>query len=189
MLIWWTPLAAGCLVIEANSLRRTFQRRQNVPRVPPWSHPWTIAAAGVLALCLAGTPLGVEMMTGRRPRLAQSVSAQTPIAAVDWLRQHPPAGQVFNTFEWGDYLVWNGPPNIQVFVTSQAHLVPREVWGDYMAVIEVAPDWNAILNRSRVETVLLDKKERGALIAALMRERRWVRAFDDDVATIFTRHR
>ena len=30
------------------------------------------------------------------------------------------AGLVFNVFEWGDYLLWAGPPDVKVIVTSQA---------------------------------------------------------------------
>jgi hypothetical protein len=105
----------------------------------------------------------------------------------EWLRKNPPAGQVFNTYEWGDYLIWAGPPNFSVFVTSQAHLVPPDVWRDYLAVIRVASGWEAILDKYGVETIVVDTLRRGRLIGALRKEEGWSVAFENDVAVVFER--
>ena len=87
-----------------------------------------------------------------------------------WLRDHPPAGLVFNVFEWGDYLLWAGPPDVKVFVTSQAHLVPRDIWRDYLSVINQSSGWNEVFDRYGVQTLLLDKADRGSLIYNLREE-------------------
>jgi hypothetical protein len=129
----------------------------------------------------------MKVLFGRSTDFERCVSMQTPVAAVRWLREHPPTGQLFNTYEWGDFLVWAGPRNVKVFVTSQAHLVPREVWRDYMAVSDVSPGWEEILDRYRVENVLIDKEGRRALISHLKADQRWQRAYDDEIAVVFTR--
>src|SRR5262249_31607388 len=100
---------------------------------------------------------------------------------------HPPAGQMFNPYDWGDYLVWAGPANVPVFITSQAHLVPRSVWNDYITVIRVSPGWREILDRYEVQTVIADKRRRSKLIAALKRHRDWRQVYDDPLAVIFVR--
>jgi hypothetical protein len=127
------------------------------------------------------------LVTGRIPELKQCVTSQTPVDATEWLREHSPVGQVFNTYEWGDYLVWAGPPNLPVFVTSQAHLVFPEIWRDYLAVIRVASGWEKILDTYGVETVVVDKLGRVALIRKLRNDTRWSVAFEDDVAVVFVR--
>jgi len=106
---------------------------------------------------------------------------------VTWLREHPPAGLVFNVFEWGDYLLWAGPPDVKVFVTSQAHLVPREIWRDYLSVINMSSGWTEAFDRYDVQVLLLDKAERGDLIYSLRENKQWKRSFEDDLAVIFTR--
>jgi hypothetical protein len=187
MLIWWTPIAAGCFVIHANAAWRTFRPLQKPRLVMPRSRNWALLAIGLASLVFAATPFGGQVLFGRSTNFERCVSTQTPVAAVRWLREHPPAGQLFNTYEWGDYIVWDGPRNVKVFVTSQAHLVPRQVWLDYMAVNDVSPGWQEILDRYRVVTVLIDKQGRKALISHLKADNRWQPVYDDDLAVVFTR--
>ena len=81
---------------------------------------------------------------------------------------------VFNTYEWGDYLQWAGPKNLQLFVNSHAHLVPREVWMAYMQVIEMRSGWEETLDRYGVNTVAIDLLNREALIKKLKEDDRWL---------------
>lgn len=185
MILWWAPVATGCFVVQAHAAWRRFRPSRNVSWSSPRSKIWTAAAAALAIVTFATTPFGLRLFVGRAPELKSSVSEQTPVAATAWLTENHPVGQVFNTYEWGDYLVWAGPPNIPVFVTSQAHLVPREVWRDYLAVVSVADGWEKLLDRYHVETVVVDKLKRSALIARLRISRAWAVVFEDDVAVIF----
>jgi hypothetical protein len=119
--------------------------------------------------------------------LRQNVSPLTPIDAVAWLHQHPPQGQVFNTYEWGDYLLWAGPPDLRVFVASHAHLVPRGVWTDYMRVSETFTGWEAALDRYDVTTVIVDRRGRAVLVTLLRRDADWDVVYEDPIAVIFSR--
>jgi len=187
MVLWWAPLAAVSFAIHAHALLRQFYpvtRRLGRSRR---AIGWTIAAVALAAISLASTPLGQHFLFGRPIQLEAVVSAQTPVAATRWLSGRPPARQIFNIYEWGDYLVWAGPPDVPVFVTSQAHLIPRAVWRDYMSVIGVSPGWQEILDRYEVDLVLVDKRRRRPLIDALMKEGGWKRVYEDGTAVIFTR--
>jgi hypothetical protein len=187
MLIWWTPIAAGCFVIHARAAWCRFHPLQKRRIVAARSGIWTLLAIGLACLSFAATPFGGQALFGRSTSFERCVSTQTPVAAVRWLRENPPAGQLFNTYEWGDYIVWAGPRKVKVFVTSQAHLVPRQIWRDYMAVNDVSPGWQEILDRYRIETILIDKEGRQALISHLNANQHWQRIYDDDLAVIFTR--
>jgi hypothetical protein len=187
MLIWWAPVAAGCLVIHANSVWRSFRPLARSRGVARRSLSFTLVAVGLACLIAAATPLGRQALFGRETLFEQCVSRETPVAAVRWLGEHPQRGQIYNTYEWGDYLVWAGPRDVEVFVTSQAHLVPTEVWRDYLTVSDVSPGWQDILDRYRVETILIDKEGRQALISHLRADRRWQRNYDDEIAVIFMR--
>jgi hypothetical protein len=185
MLIWWTPVAAHALAIHAHETWRRFLPTVNAAPVRPPSALWSAAALGIGLVSIVTTPLGARILTGKEPELARSVSPQTPLGATEWLKEHPPEGQVFNIYEWGDYLVWAGPPRLKVFVTSQAHLVPHDVWRDYLAVIRQQSGWEEILDRYSVTTVVLDKPRREALIAKLRKNGAWSVVFEDEVAVIF----
>jgi hypothetical protein len=187
MLIWWTPIAAGCFVIHANAAWRRFRPTQKHCLVVPRSRNWALLAIGLASFFFAATPFGGQVLFGQSTSFERCVSTQTPVAAVRWLREHPPLGQLFNTYEWGDYIVWAGPRKVKVFVTSQAHLVPRQVWLDYMAVNDVSAGWQEIVDRYRVETILIDKEGRSALISHLKADNRWLQTYEDDLAVVFTR--
>jgi hypothetical protein len=215
MLIWWTPIAGGCFVIHAQAAWRRFfplgslLKKATVPldnanlldkahllerdisliqeAASVRSGKWTVVTVGLAWIFFAWTPFGIHVLHGRVRGIKDSVSRATPVAAVAWLREHPPAGLVFNVFEWGDYLIWAGPPDVKVFVTSHAHLVPREIWRDYLSVINLSSGWNDVFDRYDVQTLVLDKSERGALISNLRENKQWKRSFEDELAVIFTR--
>jgi hypothetical protein len=187
MLIWWTPVAAGCFVIHAHAAWRRVHPRTAGATASVRSGKWSVVTVGLAWIFFSWTPFGMQVLHGRVRGIKDSVSRDTPVAAVAWLREHPPAGLVFNIFEWGDYLIWAGPPDVKVFVTSQAHLVPRDVWRDYLAVINLSSGWNEVFDRYDVQTLVLDKSERGALISNLKENKQWKRSFEDDLAVVFTR--
>ena len=96
---------------------------------------WTLASISVVALCLSAAPIFSQQVGGSEVGFESRLSRETPVAAVAYLQSHPPQGQVFNTFEWGDYLLWAGPESVEVFVASHVHLVPVDVWQDYLDVV------------------------------------------------------
>lgn len=188
MIVWWAPLVAvSCARHALAAWGRLRPISRHAAGRSQRTVSWMVAAIVVAATSLVVTPLGMQVLSGRECGLDEAVSAQTPVAATAWLRAHPPAGQVFNSYAWGDYLIWAGPPNVPVFVTSQAHLVPPPVWRDYMSVIGLSPRWRDILDEYGVQVVLIDQRRRERLVERLDQDRHWHRAYADRIAVIFTR--
>jgi len=190
MIIWWAPVASYYLAIHAAAIWKRYRRRQRVAESSaerPVSLAWTLAT--VITVCgVAGvSPLGVALLNGSQPDARKSLSPQTPLAAADYLNAHPPQGQIFNTYEWGDYLLWAGPKGLRVFVASHAHLIPTEVWQDYLRVISLRSGWEKILDRYRVTVAVLDADQHGDLVDALRADDHWSLVFEDDRSAIFAR--
>jgi len=206
MIVWWGPLAAFYLSLHASAVAQRWRRAhrasppgiQSAGRIFPrlrraWvgrSNRWVSAGVlAVVAVCaLLLTPLGDGlfaqiMHTDRR----QHFSAATPLDATDYLRAHPPRGQIFNPIEWGDYLLWAGPPGLQVFAASHAHLLPPPVWQDYVRVITLDDGWQEILRQYRVNTVIVDDDQHAALADALRTDAEWSLAYKDETALVFVR--
>ena len=99
-----------------------------------------------------------------------------------------PRGQIFNTYEWGDYLLWAGPPKLKVFLASHVHLVPREVWNDYIAISNVASGWEELLDRYGVNVIILDNVSHTPLIGRL-REEDWQKTYADNVGVVLVRRK
>lgn len=181
---WWAPLAAYYIGVHLAAIRwKNFGR----PTVEPVrSGMNSVVAVGLAWIFFAFTPFGVVLMHGQpkdsqvaRQRFLKAVSPTTPLAVTGHLRAEPPVGQVFNTYEWGDYLIWAGPKEMQVFVNSHAHLVPNEVWKDYIQISSAAGNWEQKLDQYNVNTIVVDTTQRTALISALKQKQSlWTLTFE-----------
>jgi hypothetical protein len=94
---------------------------------------------------------------------------------------------MFNTYEWGDYLLWKGPQRAKVFVATHAHVLPPKVWRHYMGVVRMRPGWERVLEHYDVRTVVLDRRYRGALIRALKRMPGWTLRYEDGLGAAFVK--
>ena len=187
LLIWWTPVAALLVATHGYAIWRASYRLPLVNEPSPRAGKWSVVTVGLIWICFAYSPLGVKIMHGKNPELKKAVSSYTPVAAVEYLKKNPPQGLVFNTYEWGDFLQWNGPPGMKVFVNSHAHLVPRDVWQAYMQIIEQRSGWEEGLDRYGVNTVVLDKDFREPLIKSLKEDVKWKVGFEQDGQVVFVR--
>jgi len=184
-MVWWAPVASLLLVVHATAVLR--RGKIAWPTVTTISGKWTVVTIGVIWIFFAYSPFGMRLIHHREPNLEKVLGPDTPLTAAAWLREHPPTGQIFNSYEWGDYLLWAGPPNLQVFVDSHAHLVPREVWQHYLQIVEQGTGWTDTLDKYSVNTIVLDTHFRGDLIKQLKKETQWKLRFEDKTAAIFTR--
>ena len=79
------------------------------------------------------------------------------------------------------------PADRPAFVNSHAHLIPTDVWQDYMQISHAAENWQLGLDRYGINTILLDQRVRGPLIASLKRNEQWKFEYEDDIAALFVR--
>lgn len=127
-------------------------------------------------------------LLGGKPRSVESLyTKETPLALTKYLVKNPPQGQIFNPQWWGDYLVLKGPPHLRVFVTSNIHLVPRQVWRDFLRVGFNGMTVEDTLNRYAVTTVVVDTDLQPLLVAAMRRARGWSLKYEDDQGMIWER--
>lgn len=188
-MVWWAPVAALLLATHARASMHRWMPWQADLAPSPRTGKWSLVSMGLAWIFFAYSPLGMRVMHHRELSAERALSSFTPIAAVNYLKEHPPQGQVFNTYEWGDYLQWAGPDGVQVFVNSHAHLVPRDVWLHYLSVIEEADGWADILDRYGVNVILLDHLNRSGLIRKLKDDTKWKIGYDDKLAIVFVRRK
>lgn len=199
VIVWWAPLAGYSLAVHGAAVWRRWRAGREDER-PPWPafvgtmsmkcaganlHPGWIAALVVLATAVS--PLGMQHLTRGERDPRRGLSPDTPVTAAAHLREQPPEGLIFNTFEWGDYLLWAGPPRVQVFVASHVHLIPAAVWQDYLRTIRANAGWDDVLDRYKVGVVVLDRARHAALRHRLVRHREWRVSFEDRQAVVFVR--
>lgn len=90
-----------------------------------------------------------------------------PVDAVARLRQTGlPAGNGFNTVEWGGYLTY-ALPEYHVFIDSRSDFYGQAILRDYLTVLDVAPGWSSVLDRYHVRWALLPQGTALAQVLAL----------------------
>lgn len=106
-----------------------------------------------------------------------------PVAAVNWLDDHFLAGEGFNYFPWGGYLLFREWPGRKVFIDGQTDFYGEALTRDYEKVITAAPGWQAILNRYGVSWILIpDKIE---LSKTLDQSTDWSQVYHDSTSSIY----
>lgn len=187
MLVWWAPVAALLLAIHGHAVWCKWRRQPAVGEPPVRAGKWTVVVVGLIWIFFAYSPLGVRLVHGKITKPERAVSPDTPMAVVDYLRMTRPQGQIFNTYEWGDFLQWAGPSGLKVFVNSHAHLVPRDVWQAYIQISEVQSGWEETLDRYGVNVVVVDQLNREPLIKKLKDSDKWWLDFEQDGQVVFVR--
>ena len=184
------PILAQCLAVP---------RRPTMPwRAPGRGErlPSTLLAivlvAGLIVVqppfkARLGLPQPYRALFAEVPGAPELYSAETPVAAAEYLRAHPLAGRLFNEMGYGSYLDWALYPAAQVFVDPRVELYPLAIWQDYLAIRD-ARDYNALLiDRYGVRRVLLDRVAMPKLAAALASDPLWQREYADARAEIYRR--
>jgi hypothetical protein len=105
-----------------------------------------------------------------------------PSGALATLRSDPSA-RIYTDDEWGDYLIWSLYPTHKVFVDGRDDFYGEDFLERFIDVYNVKYDWEKILGRYDVDTILLATN--APLAGALKESSRWRLIFDDGVAVIF----
>jgi len=148
--------------------RTPFQGRLNLALLA------LLAAAGVLKLALV-FPAEVN----------QEHFAETlPVEAVDFLRSQPhSSGKLFNSYNYGGYLVW-ALPEYPVFVDGRTDLYNDEIISQWLQVVRAEPGWQDVLDRWEIGVVLL---EPDMPVVSELESSGWERAYADSLAVIYRR--
>jgi hypothetical protein len=192
--IWYGMIA---MPILAGSLARPGPRRVERARSSQMALASSLIALALLATLIAvqppfkasqRLPPPYKALFADVPGAPELFSAETPVAAADYLRAHPIEGRLFNEMGYGSYLDWALYPTTQVFVDPRIELYPPATWQDYLAIRD-ARDYNALLiDKYDVRRVLLDRQTQPRLAAALAADTsHWQREYADARAEIYRR--
>lgn len=113
----------------------------------------------------------------------ERVDENYPLGAVNWMRENQPTGRLFNSYNWGGYLIWT-LPEYPVFIDGRADLYGNDLLDQWHTVVNYRDEALAILDQWQIETLLL---EPGWPIVDALLARGWQTAYQDDLSTILRR--
>jgi hypothetical protein len=105
------------------------------------------------------------------------------VQAVDYLNTNHPDGKIFNSYNWGGYLMF-AAPEYPVFIDGRTDLY-GEFLQVYLDAALASGDWRSTLNQYGINLVFVEVTS--PLDEALRAEPGWTLAYEDDLAVIYTR--
>ncbi len=138
-----------------------------------------------LAIVLAAASLGSGLDLDFH-RTGNNFDSQVfPVGAADWLVEHPQAGQPFNYFPWGGYLLYRLWPDQKVFIDGQTDFYGESLTRQYEQVLTLSPGWGDVLEQYSVDWVIFPARE--VLSAELRDQPGWSVLYEDQTAIILRR--
>jgi hypothetical protein len=108
-----------------------------------------------------------------------------PLAAVSFLQRENIAGNMFNSDEFGDYIIFAAWPQYRVFMDGRSDMYGEKLGIAYFKVANAQPGWKEVLKDYRIDWVIFDTNS--ALTAALRERTDWQQIYTDKLATVFVR--
>ena len=196
MVAWYAPVWILVLAPHLKDVRdrlaAAFSARAE--RYQNWAYQGSTRRAmfGLLAIWLtyAFSPTSNFVLGGPERSPDRLYHSQTPLGVAKYLREHPPEGLVANPQWWGDWLVWDGPSDLQVLMTTNAvHVVPPRVWQDYLKISRGDFRLESLLDKYRINTIIIHKELQQDLHRVLRGHLGWKTVYEDDLGLVAVRKR
>ncbi|MFC1722024.1 hypothetical protein ACFL0C_00060 [Patescibacteria group bacterium] len=151
-----------------------------------------ILISGVFVI-IFGAFLENSEMTSRYSLKKKATSEEYPIEALKYIKKNKPKGNMFNTYEWGGYIIWN-LPEYKTFIDGRMaswKLAENEYMLNIYNSMHHQPNRNVELVEHYFEFFDVNwvfvKKESG-IAKYLTTKEKWTLDYEDNVTVIYSRN-
>jgi hypothetical protein len=110
----------------------------------------------------------------------EEIAESFPVAAVEYIEKEKPEGNLFNSYNYGGYCIW-ALTDYPVFVDGRSDLHQYEIIMEWYRTVNLAGDWQAVLERWDVGVVLLELEQ--PLVKELV-DLGWQVGYEDELAVV-----
>ena len=168
--------AIPILAEQIDSLVRV--RSEVIP--PSWLRKWIVPILLVCIVLVVGLRF-VQVVQGQ----SKSEAGTFPKAAVDWIAENQPEGNLFNSYNWGGYIIWRLYPQYPVYIDGRADVYGDKFLYAYMDVYRARPGWEQALDTQAVRLVLVEPES--GLAGLLRQSSGWKIVYEDQLSVVFER--
>jgi hypothetical protein len=114
----------------------------------------------------------------------EAQSTILPVAAAEYLEAENPPGNMFNSYNWGGYLMF-AAPQYPVYVDGRTDLYGSDFLVEWRQVALGGGDWRTVLDEADINLVVV---ENGSGLARNLEEADdWRLDYEDDLAVVYVR--
>jgi hypothetical protein len=169
------PISRAIQGISFPQLSRIKSTGELNPRVQRWIN---VSLAVVFTLA-AGLKIAVPASNAYNQEV---LDESYPSGAITYIAQSGINGPLFNSYNWGAYVLWKLYPNYRSFVDGRTDLFDDEVLEEYIQAWRGDQKWEDILRRWDIQLVLI---EVDAPLAKVLRCSDWTLLYRDEMALVF----
>ena len=93
-----------------------------------------------------------------RTQIEKNIALQFPVGAANYMRKNPVAGELFNSYAFGGYLVYSLNDLHKVFIDGRGDLYePAGVFSNYLHVTEIKPGLSSVLRNYDIRACLIER--------------------------------
>jgi hypothetical protein len=133
----------------------------------------------VLTVALMMSLMNVRKVVARQ---AQAEAKYFPVSAVEFIRAQNLPDPIFNSYDWGGYLIWKLYPERRVYIDGRADVYGDAFLEEFLRTNKGQGDWREPLRRYQVRTVIV--KPDAPLASLLVNEDGWSKVFEDKQAVV-----
>ncbi len=108
-----------------------------------------------------------------------------PAGAVQFIQASKPAGPLFNSYNWGGYLLFKLWPEYPIYIDGRTDLYEDDFIRRYLNVMAAGEGWQQTLDDDGINLVLVEHTS--ALAKVMLQEPSWQRLYQDELAVVFAR--
>jgi hypothetical protein len=152
-----------------------------VQRVTPSQARFNMVLIGAIMLA-AGAKVALVLDA---KTIEETQRENLPVAVTEYLKTAHLSGRMFNSYNWGGYLLFNLPDQA-VFADGRTDLYGDEfLTHDYVQTAVGAPGWRETLDRYQISFVVMEANS--GLARYLRSEPGWKLNYEDEQAAVFVR--
>jgi hypothetical protein len=138
---------------------------------------------GIVLLAMAGfVSVHLAQVIRQQP---EAEATHFPAGAVAYLAAHPPAGHMFNHYDWGGYLIFKLYPATRVYIDGRADLYGDRLMEQRANTYYLTDGWQQSLSEWKIRTVIVPPD--APLATGLRSAPGWVHSYQDSRSVIFSR--
>lgn len=174
--LWVIAITAGAILAAGLPARAEKENSKNLPG-------WALALSAMTAI--AAFLASVSLLHLDNRRLQALVAEKLPVQAVEVVKQRHYNGAVFNTYDWGGFLIWNLREPVSIdgraaLYGDKAIDRSRQTWGG-------GPQWASDPDLQSAGVVIAP--DDAALTQLLRTDPRFELTYEDKVAAVFVARR
>jgi hypothetical protein len=172
-------VAAPLLIDWMNSALQYIQWDTRVKPRGELPRPRRLLINAILILALTTTALGNVYIVSQ----PEEVDANYPVHAIEWIKENQPKGNLFNSYNWGGYVLW-ALPEYPVFIDGRADLYGNKIINQWHAVVSANENAIRILDEWQINLILIEPYWE---ITKVLEMNGWQKVYKDEQAVIFIR--